>query len=289
MTDAFISDRSSERHKTNTRGSTYVLGHADAEVQRLLLQGRLYDGHTEYALRLAGLREGMRVLDIGCGPGDVSFIAARIVGPSGSVLGVDAAEDVIEIANARAHHQDSVNVGFQHCAVDQIAADARFDAVIGRLILMHLPDPVAALRQLAGLVRPGGLIAFSENDITATHTAPMIPEFQAIIDSITQSFQVMGLHPAFGTTLHSVFQRAGLPTPHMTYSAPVGGPNDTDIARYGVLVWRLVQPVAQTLGLATPEPHENDDDLVRRWCDTLERTDAVMVMAPMITAWSRVP
>ena len=57
-------------------GSTYVLGHADAEVQRLLLQGRLYNDYTEHALRLAGLRPGMRVLDIGCGPGDVSFIAA---------------------------------------------------------------------------------------------------------------------------------------------------------------------------------------------------------------------
>lgn len=68
--------------------STYVLGHADVEVRRLLLQGRLYNDYTEHALRLAGLRPGMRVLDIGCGPGDVSFIAARLVGPTGRVLGV---------------------------------------------------------------------------------------------------------------------------------------------------------------------------------------------------------
>jgi 2-polyprenyl-3-methyl-5-hydroxy-6-metoxy-1,4-benzoquinol methylase len=72
-------------------GNTYVLGHDDVEVQRLLLQGRLYNDYTEHALRLAGLRPGMRVLDIGCGPGDVSFIAARLVGPTGTVLGVDAA------------------------------------------------------------------------------------------------------------------------------------------------------------------------------------------------------
>ena len=76
-------------------GSTYVLGHADMEVQRLLLQGRLYDDYTEHALRLAGLRPGMRGLDIGSGPGDVSFVAARLVGPSGSVLGVDAAPEMV--------------------------------------------------------------------------------------------------------------------------------------------------------------------------------------------------
>ena len=63
--------------------TTDVLGHADIEIQRLLLQGRLYNDHTEHALRLAGLRPGMRVLDVGCGPGDISFVAARLVGPAG--------------------------------------------------------------------------------------------------------------------------------------------------------------------------------------------------------------
>lgn len=62
--------------------STYALGHADAEIQRLLLQGRLYNDHTEHALRRAGLRPGMRVLDVGSGPGDVAFIAAQLVGPT---------------------------------------------------------------------------------------------------------------------------------------------------------------------------------------------------------------
>ena len=85
--------------------SSYVLGHADVEVQRLLLQGLLYDDYTENALRLAGLRPGMRVLDAGCGPGDVSFIAARLVGPTGTVLGVDAAPEMIELARARAAEQ----------------------------------------------------------------------------------------------------------------------------------------------------------------------------------------
>ena len=73
----------------------YVLGHAKTEVQRLLLQGRLHDEFTEHAMHLAGLRPGMRVLDVGCGPGDVSLIAARLVGPTGTVLGVDAAAEVM--------------------------------------------------------------------------------------------------------------------------------------------------------------------------------------------------
>src|SRR6185312_16238059 len=60
-------DTSRKGNSMTHNGSTYVLGHAEAEVQRLLLQGRLYNDYTEHALRLAGLRPGMRVLDVGCG------------------------------------------------------------------------------------------------------------------------------------------------------------------------------------------------------------------------------
>ncbi|HET7074212.1 MAG TPA: class I SAM-dependent methyltransferase, partial [Mycobacterium sp.] len=139
-------------------GSTYVLGHADVEVQRLLLQGRLYNDYTEHALRLAGLRPGMRVLDIGCGPGDVSLIAARLVGPTGTVLGVDAAPEMIELARGRAAEQGLPTVHFTQAAIDTIALDEPVDAVIGRLILMHLPDPAATVRHLSSFVRPGGVV-----------------------------------------------------------------------------------------------------------------------------------
>src|ERR1700754_2018869 len=90
--------------------STYVLGHVDHEIRRLMLQGRLYDDFTEHVLRLAGLRPGMQVLDVGSGPGDVSFAAARIVGPTGTVLGVDAAPDIVDLARKRAADKGLVNV-----------------------------------------------------------------------------------------------------------------------------------------------------------------------------------
>ncbi|RAU94664.1 hypothetical protein DQP58_13830 [Mycobacterium colombiense] len=98
------------RNQTLSDDNTYVLGHVDAEVQRLLLQGRLYNDFTEHALRLAGLRPGMRVLDVGCGPGDVSMIAGRLVGPDGAVLGVDSAADVLELARARAVDQGQAEI-----------------------------------------------------------------------------------------------------------------------------------------------------------------------------------
>ncbi|MGA9678019.1 MAG: class I SAM-dependent methyltransferase [Mycobacterium sp.] len=268
-------------------GSTYVLGHEDAEVQRLLLQGRLYDDYTEHAFRLAGLRPGMRVLDIGSGPGDVSFVAARLVGPTGSVLGVDAAPEMIELARTRAAEQGLSTVHFEHTAIDAITLDEPVDAVVGRLILMHLPDPAATLRHLSSFVRPGGVIAFSENDITGTHSTPELPLFGQVTAGIVRAFEAMGLSARFGTTLHTVFADAGLGAPRLTLGTPIGTAADSDILAYAAEVWRLVSPVAQQLGLEIDQLADIDS-FVPRFREEALAVNALITMPPMITAWTRV-
>jgi ubiquinone/menaquinone biosynthesis C-methylase UbiE len=272
---------------SSASGSSYVLGHADVEVQRLLLQGRLYDDYTEHALRLAGLRPGMRVLDIGSGPGDVSFVAARLVGPSGSVLGVDAAPEMIELARARAVEKGLSTVHFMQTAVDAIALDEPVDAVIGRLILMHLPDPAATLRQLSNWVRPGGVIAFAENDITETRSIPDLPLFGQVTTGIVRAFEAMGLSPRFGTTLHRVFQDAGLGAPNLTLGAPIGTAADTDLLAYAAEVWRLVSPIAHQGGFAIDELADIDE-FVPRFREEAQAANAVITMPPIITAWAQV-
>jgi ubiquinone/menaquinone biosynthesis C-methylase UbiE len=268
-------------------GSNYVLGHADMEVQRLLLQGRLYDSYTEHALRLAGLSPGMRVLDIGCGPGDVSFVAARLVGPAGTVLGVDAAPAMVELARTRAAERGLSTVHFTRAPIDAIALDQPVDAVVGRLILMHLPDPAATLRHLSSLVRPGGVMAFSENDITAARSIPDIPLFGRVIDGIVRAFEAMGLSPRFGTTLHTIFADAGLGAPRLTLGTPIGTAADIDMLAYAAEVWRLVSPIAQQRGFAIDEIADIDN-FVPRFREEALAANALLTMPPIITAWTQV-
>lgn len=267
--------------------STYVLGHADVEVQRLLLQGRMYDDYTEHALRLAGLHPGMRVLDIGSGPGDVSFVAARLVGPTGSVLGVDAAPEMIDLARARVAEKGLSAMRFMQSAVDAITLDEPVDAVIGRLILMHLPDPAATLRHLSTFVRPGGIIAFSEIDVTAARCVPDLPLFDKVIAGIARAFGAMGLSARFGATLHTVFAAAGLGVPQLTQGTPSGTAADADILAYAAEVWRLVSPVAEQGGFAIDEVADIGN-FVPRFREEAQAADALITMPPIITAWVKV-
>ncbi|HVV10441.1 methyltransferase domain-containing protein, partial [Amycolatopsis sp.] len=225
----------------------YVLGHNDPEVERLLLQGRLYREHTGQALRLAGLEPGMRVLDVGCGPGDVSIAAAHLVGPTGSVTAVDAQAAILDLAALRSAEAGLSTITFQHASIEELTAPEPFDAVVGRLILMHLPDPVAAVAKLAGLVRPGGVVTFQDFEVSGARSAPEMPLFSHIRDLIVQAFQGAGASTEMGTALPRVFRDAGLPSPRMTMGTCLGELSDPDILGFVMGVWAALLPVARRL------------------------------------------
>jgi ubiquinone/menaquinone biosynthesis C-methylase UbiE len=150
----------------------YVLGHSDEELQRLVRQSRLFGDLTEQLLLKAGIGTGLRVLDVGCGPGDVSFLAAGLVGPSGSVIGVDKSTEAIAVARERASAAQLRNVTFVEGDVSDFSLEGSVDAAVGRFVLQHLPDPVAALRGISRHVKAGGVIAFQEMDASGGNRYP---------------------------------------------------------------------------------------------------------------------
>jgi ubiquinone/menaquinone biosynthesis C-methylase UbiE len=274
-------------NQTSSGDSTYALGHVDTEIHRLLLQGRMHAEFTEHALRLAGLRSGMRVLDMGCGPGDVSFIAARLVGPTGTVLGVDASADVIEVARTRAAEQGVTTVRFAATVIADVSLDEPVDAVIGRMILIHLPDPIAALRHLGAMVRPGGLVAFCEPDISAARIVPDLPLWWAVKDAVDKAFEGAGSDPTFGAKLHTVFRRAGLAAPRLTLGAPLGAADDEDILTLVVETWRSMFLAAQRLGLV-PDELADVDTLAQRLRNEAAGAEAIAIMPALICASTQV-
>ena len=140
----------------------YSLGSTEAEHERLVWQASRLASLTERLFREAGIGAGQRVLDLGSGVGDVAMLAARLVGPSGEVVGVERDAHSIARARARVAEAGLRNVSFTESDVNEVANDKLFDAAVGRFILEFLPDPLAAFRSASRLVRPGGVFAFHE-------------------------------------------------------------------------------------------------------------------------------
>ena len=156
--------------------SQYAFADRAHEQRRLASQAELFDPLTERVFRAAGLGNGMRVLDLGSGAGDVAMLAARLVGREGEVVGVERDPEAVASAKARVAEVGMSNIRFIQGDVQTLdgVADG-FDAAVGRFVLMYVPDPAAALRRAASLVRPGGLVCFHESDITYDWAAPMTP------------------------------------------------------------------------------------------------------------------
>jgi ubiquinone/menaquinone biosynthesis C-methylase UbiE len=115
---------------------------------------------TERFLRDAGISSGMRVLDIGCGMGDVTILAAQLVGSAGQVTSIDLDQASIETAQGRAAAFGFENTSFDRADIAALEPPHSFDAIIGRLVLQFVT--IAIIKHLYGMLRPGGILALQE-------------------------------------------------------------------------------------------------------------------------------
>jgi SAM-dependent methyltransferase len=266
--------------------ATYALGHAPGELQRLIEQARFFGDMTAQVFQLAGLRAGMRVLDIGCGAGDVAFLAASMVGPAGEVIGVDKSPDAVALASRRAAESGLANVRFLVADVAELALDEPVDALVGRLALMYMADPAVILRRLSALVRPGGIIACHEFDLTGAVSDPLCPTFDAAIDRIARALNRAGADSRMGRRLRQVFREAGLPAPQQILNARVEHGPESSIYAQVAGITRTLLPVIDRTGIATAE-EVGIDTLAERLRAEAVALDATLISPIFVGAWAR--
>jgi ubiquinone/menaquinone biosynthesis C-methylase UbiE len=268
----------------------YAFGRDRAEYERLIEQAALFRPLTERMLRRAGIRAGMHVLDIGCGAGDVSFLVSALVGPEGSVTGVDLDGGAIGVAEQRRAAHAITNVSFRQADARHLEPGPLFDAAVGRFVLMFLPDPTEALRLFAERVRPGGILAFCEQAASVTAApAGHQPALAALLALFTAAFQRSGARPDIGTELYPRMRDAGLqPDPRPLAEFVLCPARDPAAYRRWALFARSMLPKILQYGLGTEEEirHAVEHDLRQ---ELLAATGLVPLSWLMIGQWARVP
>jgi len=265
-------------------GSGYHLGSDAAELERLDLQGRLLAPATRAILEMAGVGGGMRVLDLGSGAGDTAFIAAELVGSEGEIVGLDQSSDAVARATARAEQRGLSNVRFVVGDIHDRAPDPPFDAIIGRLILMYVPDPAAVLRTQATGLRPGGVVAPIEFDLYAARSVPSTPLVTQAVAWLHEAHRIAHEDPAFGPKLWTVLVKAGLRPLGMIGVQPYFPPDDPDGPALVAGIVTNVLPLIERAGVATAA-EVGADTLRQRIAEELVSAPAVLAHPTLISAW----
>jgi SAM-dependent methyltransferase len=247
-----------------------------------------------HMLTEAGVGPGMRVLDVGCGMGDVSLVASTFVGTSGHITACDANPQVIAQARERFDAAGINNVNFVVSDIRELQAEQRFDAVIGRFVLLYAADPVVVVRRIRELVRPGGVIAFEELELDfrgggskMLGSYPCVPVYEKAKEWLLECFRRGGVEMRMGSKLHSVFRAAGLPDPHLNMEIGFRCANDRAVCDFLAGTVRSLLPRIIEYGIASAA-EVDIDTLADRLHAEGSALDAVYGFAPRVTAWTRV-
>jgi ubiquinone/menaquinone biosynthesis C-methylase UbiE len=184
-------------------GDTYSHGHHES----VLRSHRWRTAENSAAYLLPHLHPGQTLLDVGCGPGNITVDLAARVAP-GRVLGVDAAADAVEAATVASDRPDRVTFAIGDVyALD--VSDGSYDVVHAHQVLQHLSDPVAALQEMRRVLAPGGVVAARDSDYSCFSWAPLDP----LLTRWNELYHAIARHnraePDAGRFLLGWAQRAG--------------------------------------------------------------------------------
>jgi SAM-dependent methyltransferase len=205
--------------------ASYPLGTSDSELERLAFQHEVWGPVTRRFLERIGVARGARVLDLGCGPGLVSFDLARIVGEEGEVLALDESPRWIAHVEREAASKGIRNLRAVRLRVEEAELPAgRFDFVFARWVLSFVPDPAAVIRRVARALKPGGILAVEDYNHEGVSLFPESPGFRAVVRATRALYAKAGGDAWVAARAPAIFRAAGLELHSIVPNVLCGGP-----------------------------------------------------------------
>jgi len=204
-------------------GADYLWGNSKSEIDRVVAQSEVLRPATCRLLEATGTKPGMRVLDVGCGAGDVALLARDMVGPQGSVVGIDQDLNILAVARDRARAEGKPDITFLEASLASFGDPEGFDLVVCRFVLHHQHDPLSFLKALASAVRPGGVLAVLEPGVRPKQlSTPPVQLYEDAFEACFGAVRLVCPHHDVAYRLAALFDEAGLAQPHLFSETPTG-------------------------------------------------------------------
>lgn len=203
-----------------TDDSHYIIRGGDSGARRLHILARAFLPGTLALLDRAGIQAGMRVLDLGCGSGDVTLELARRVGPQGIVVGVDMDDSVLQHAR-QSSATENLAIQWRNGHAEQLAETGQYDLIYSRFLLSHLAKPSEVLLRMRAALRPAGRVVIEDIDITTHSHWPESHAFQRYTEIYSATARARGADSSIGPRLPALLVEAGFADVQVAISMPV--------------------------------------------------------------------
>jgi SAM-dependent methyltransferase len=264
----------------------YLLGYRHAEQERLERQADELADESAWLFDQIGVREGWRVVEIGCGPRGCLGLLSQRVGATGSVVGVERNAEQVERARQFVADSASTNVDVRHA--DARGTDlpaATFDLATARLVLVNVPQPEQLVAEMVRLVRPGGIVALHESDSTTQRCDPPHAAQTRLLEVLNAYAEMNGIDRCIGPRVPRMLRESGLVEVRVNPLVHVYPPDHgrrmlllefVENARPGILAKNLIEEVEL-------------DELTTALRRHLEDPRTLVVSSLFIQAWGRTP
>jgi SAM-dependent methyltransferase len=259
----------------------YILEGGAAGKARLDVLASVMQPVTGALLLRAGVMTGDRCVDVGCGGGHVTRELARLVGPSGSALGIDLDAEVIALARNDADLAGLQNIAF-HIGEATSIPEGRYDVAFARFLLSHVPDPGAVLSAMVNSLAPGGLVILEDTDFACGLCYPQCSAYDRLCELVRETVRRRGGNAEIGPALPSLIRQAGIAQVALGVSQPAALTGEVKFLMQ--LTLERIRDSILEERLATPPALERLHAELRGYC---EDPTTLMGVPRVIQVWGR--